>query len=194
MRSTKERIIAVAYNLFSEKGYNATLDEIAKVVGIRTPSIYSHFESKEELFLAVISQEIDDFFSSFEMELENLAEQTIYKQIKGAFFFAIGYFKQNGRTRFWRNIPLITQDNLRNQFREMILQNDQKFTVKMITLFEKGVERKELRPNVTESSAFLLLAMIQGILDGMLLYDGDEAFVERFAAKTWEAFWDGVKY
>ena len=194
MLNTREKIIIAAYDLFAEKGYNATLDEIAKVVGIRTPSLYSHFECKEELFLVVISQEISAFFNGYEVELENLARKSIHEQIEGSFSFVIEYFKQEGRTRFWRNIPLISQDSLRNQCREMILQNDQKFTLKMITLFEKGVERKELRPNVTESSAFLWLAMIQGILDGMLLYDGDEAFVESFAAKAWEAFWDGVKY
>jgi AcrR family transcriptional regulator len=77
MKDTRERIISVAYNLFSEKGYNATLDEIAKAVGFRTPSIYSHFECKEELFLVVISQEIGDFFRGFEIELENIAGRSI---------------------------------------------------------------------------------------------------------------------
>ena len=194
MSNTKEEIISVAYKSFSEKGYNATLDEIAKAVGIRTPSMYSHFECKEELFLVVISQEIDAFFRGFEIELENLTGLSIYEQIRSSFFFVITYFKQNGRTRFWRSIPLISEDRLRNQCRELILQNDQKFTLKFIDMFKKGVERNELRPNVTEASALLLLAMIQGILDGILLYDGDEAFLESFATRTWEAFWDGVKY
>ena len=194
MRRTRERIIAVAHDLFSEKGYNATLDEIAKAVGFRTPSIYSHFECKEELFLIVISQEIDDFFRAFEIELEKLIGQSTYDQLKGSFFFVIAYFKRKGRIRFWRNIPLISKESLRNQCRELFLRNDQKFTQKMIEMFKKGVERKELRPDVKESSAFLWLAMIQGILDGILLYDGDEYFLESFATSTWEAFWDGVKY
>lgn len=193
MPSTKERIIAVAYDLFAEKGYNATLEEIAKAVGIRTPSIYSHFKSKEELFLVVICKEIDEYFRGFEEELEMLSGENINKQIKGLFFSVIAYFKQKGRTRFWRSIPLIPQNSLRNQCRELILQNDQTFTLKMIDMFKEGVRRKELRPTVTESSVFLLLAMIQGILDGMLLYDEDELFFDRFAERTWEAFWDGVK-
>ena len=194
MSNTREKIITVAHDLFSEKGYNATLEEIAEAVGIRTPSIYSHFKCKEELFFAVISQEINDYFKGFEEELESLSEESVYEQIKGLFFSVIAYFEQKGRTRFWRCIPLISQDSLRNKCRELILQNDRKFTYKMIDIFKKGVERKELRQTVTEASAFLWFAMIQGILDGMLLHDGDEALIESFTTKTWEAFWNGVKF
>ena len=193
MSNTREKIITVAHDLFSEKGYNATLEEIAEAVGIRTPSIYSHFKCKEELFFAVISQEINDYFKGFEEELESLSGESIYEQIKGSFFSVIAYFEQKGRARFWRNIPLISQDSLRNQCKTLILMNDQKFIQKYIDMFLKGVEQKELRPTVTESSVFLWLTMIQGILDGVLLYDEDERFIESFAVKTWEAFWDGVK-
>ena len=47
---TKERLIKAALDLFSENGYEGTsVDQIAKVVGIKAPSIYAHFKGKEEL-------------------------------------------------------------------------------------------------------------------------------------------------
>lgn len=51
-KNTKERLLEAALDLFSEKGYNATsIDEIAEAVGIKGPSVYKYFKSKENLIL-----------------------------------------------------------------------------------------------------------------------------------------------
>ena len=51
---TKERLILAAMDLFSTKGYEGTsVEEIAKAVGIKAPSIYDHFRGKEDLLYAV---------------------------------------------------------------------------------------------------------------------------------------------
>ena len=47
----REIILEVAFKKFSEKGYNASLSEIAKVAGIRKQTLYNYFESKDDLFL-----------------------------------------------------------------------------------------------------------------------------------------------
>ncbi|MGG5372101.1 TetR/AcrR family transcriptional regulator [Enterococcus sp. AZ196] len=53
--STKERIIAEASRLFAKKGYGAVnVEEIAKAVGIKAPSLYKHFKGKREIFDAVV--------------------------------------------------------------------------------------------------------------------------------------------
>jgi len=64
----------------------------------------------------------------------------------------------------------------------------------MLTVFIKGVTNKELRSTVSEGSVFLWLAMVQGILDGMLLYEDNSFDMQSYSLKTWEAFWDGIKY
>lgn len=57
---TKESILRVANRLFSNFGFHKTsMDEIAKIARKAKGSIYYHFASKEELFKAVISQEMD---------------------------------------------------------------------------------------------------------------------------------------
>ncbi len=53
-RGTAERAMDAALELFSRKGYDATsMNDIAEAVGIRAPSLYKHFASKEALFAAV---------------------------------------------------------------------------------------------------------------------------------------------
>ncbi|NQX87978.1 MAG: TetR/AcrR family transcriptional regulator [Halioglobus sp.] len=56
-RSTPERILDAAEDLFAEKGYSATsLGDVADRVGIRSPSLYNHFKNKEALYEAVLER------------------------------------------------------------------------------------------------------------------------------------------
>ena len=49
--TTKEKILHEALNLFAEKGYSAVyVGEIADAVGIKTPSLYKHYKSKQDIF------------------------------------------------------------------------------------------------------------------------------------------------
>ncbi|MEA2445714.1 MAG: hypothetical protein QOJ12_3006 [Thermoleophilales bacterium] len=64
-RSTQERILAVATGMFIRRGYDGTsLSKIAAEVGITTPALYWHFDSKEDLFVAAMEQVLVDFTGS----------------------------------------------------------------------------------------------------------------------------------
>ena len=53
--STKEKILDAALTLFAENGYNGTsVGQIAKAVGIKAPSLYKHYKSKEDILNSLI--------------------------------------------------------------------------------------------------------------------------------------------
>ncbi|KPJ88101.1 MAG: hypothetical protein AMS17_06540 [Spirochaetes bacterium DG_61] len=55
IKNTKERILDVSEELFSEKGFDSTgIDEIARRVGITKSVIYYHFRNKEEILNTLI--------------------------------------------------------------------------------------------------------------------------------------------
>lgn len=55
--STKKRILDAALTLFSEKGYaNVFVAEIAEAVGIKAPSLYKHYKSKQDIFNAILDE------------------------------------------------------------------------------------------------------------------------------------------
>lgn len=53
---TKQKIIEKALELFAANGYDAvSVGEIAKAVGIKAPSLYNHFPSKQAIFDAIVA-------------------------------------------------------------------------------------------------------------------------------------------
>ena len=54
---TKKKILDVALTLFSEKGYgNVYVGQIAEGVGIKAPSLYKHYKSKQDIFEAILEE------------------------------------------------------------------------------------------------------------------------------------------
>lgn len=55
--NTKKRILDEALTLFSEKGYSDVfVADIAKAVGIKAPSLYKHYKSKQDIFNAILDE------------------------------------------------------------------------------------------------------------------------------------------
>lgn len=55
----RERILEVAKGAFARHGANASLDEIAKQVGVGPGTLYRHFPTREELLEAVYRAELE---------------------------------------------------------------------------------------------------------------------------------------
>ena len=57
----RELIVEAAGRLFGERGYDGTrLDDIAAAAGVTKPILYRHFDSKRELYLALLARHRDD--------------------------------------------------------------------------------------------------------------------------------------
>ena len=57
METTKQRILEEAVRLFAKEGYEAvSVDQIAKAVGIKAPSLYKHYKSKRDIFDQILRE------------------------------------------------------------------------------------------------------------------------------------------
>lgn len=64
-----EEIIAAALDLFVERGYASTrLDDVATRAGVSKGTLYLYYESKEELFKAVVRENISGRFRELHQE------------------------------------------------------------------------------------------------------------------------------
>lgn len=58
---TRERLLAAAGRVFARRGYQAAaVDEVADEAGFSTGALYSNFDGKEDLFLAVLERHISN--------------------------------------------------------------------------------------------------------------------------------------
>jgi AcrR family transcriptional regulator len=78
LEHTRSVLLDAAEEVFVRDGFaGAALEDIAEVAGYTRGAIYSHFGTKEELFLAVIERHMQRFLASFEdviSSFESLAE------------------------------------------------------------------------------------------------------------------------
>jgi len=73
---TAERILDAAESLFASRGYAGTaLRDVAGAVGLRTPSLYNHFESKDALYEAVIARGIGPALKALAEAVESRESQ-----------------------------------------------------------------------------------------------------------------------
>lgn len=60
--NTKQEILEAALDLFSAQGFEATsMQQIAEAVGIRKPSLYSHFAGKQEILDELVRTTIEQY-------------------------------------------------------------------------------------------------------------------------------------
>src|SRR5690606_4897112 len=80
--STKQLIIQAATRLFAEKGYEGmTMKEIAREVGIKAPSLYAFFESKEDIFLHIYREVMEGHLQLAKANTEP-SDQTVKEQLE----------------------------------------------------------------------------------------------------------------
>jgi AcrR family transcriptional regulator len=76
---TRLQFINAAKTLFVKKGYDeTTMIDIAQEAGLSRRTLYAYFESKVEVFQAVINSEVDKIL----VQLTDIAEQNIPPQQK----------------------------------------------------------------------------------------------------------------
>jgi TetR/AcrR family transcriptional regulator len=70
-------IIDKAFEVFSEKGYIATLDEIRYSLDIGKGTLYNHFGNKEALFYSVVNQKLIELETALSNDLDTKSDVKI---------------------------------------------------------------------------------------------------------------------
>jgi len=77
-RDTYEEILEAAAKAFSKNGYNGTsLAEIAKAVGIKTPALYYHFKSKNEILYAYLVRSGENISNSVQEQVRAVGDDPV---------------------------------------------------------------------------------------------------------------------
>lgn len=147
---TKKKILDVALKLFSEKGYSAVyLNDIAKEVNIKAPSLYKHYKSKQDIFNSCVfafkerinNMKSDSKIPSSAISYENANEDDLVKIANHLFTF---YLKDEVASRFRKMLLIERYHNQElNAIYEDIFIN--KAVIFEEEIFAKLIEKKVLK-------------------------------------------------
>jgi AcrR family transcriptional regulator len=91
----RELILEVATRQFADRGYSGTsLNDIAKDVGIRRPSLLHHFPSKLDLYRAVLVQSFTDWLALVDQAVEASPREG-WPQVERVMLAAFTFFEQH---------------------------------------------------------------------------------------------------
>lgn len=116
---TKQKIIDKALELFAAKGYDSvSVGEIAKAVGIKAPSLYNHYPSKQAIFDAIVestAEQYDEDTNKIDIHVQNaekdvnffngISEELLFEKVKQIFEYSL----HNQNICFFRKMITIEQ-------------------------------------------------------------------------------------
>jgi AcrR family transcriptional regulator len=155
----RTRILESAHRVFSEKGYReATMDEIAKGVGLSKPALYRYYQGKEELF-----REIFTLFN--QATAKALRESFKGGRLDGETFFAL--IDKWGWTP---NLFLSAASEApRNPKLRKILAEGYKTGVDLVGTFIEELKNRGILKNEANSRQIAMGAI--AIHDGLLIWE-----------------------
>lgn len=137
-------LLAAAVDVFVEKGYAATrVEEVAARAGVSKGTLFLYFPSKEELFKAVVRQNIVGRFEEWSHELEAFEGTTgeLLRHCYQVWWERIGATKASGITKLMfsesQNFPEITLF-----YQQEVIQPGQELVRRIL---RRGMDRGEFR-------------------------------------------------
>jgi TetR/AcrR family transcriptional regulator len=150
-------LLAAALELFVEKGYAATrVEEVAKQAGVSKGTLFLYFSSKEELFKAVVRENISGHFAQWNEEIEHFEgnSQEMLRDCLLSWWLHVGSTKASG-------IPKLMMSEARN-FPELgvFYQNEviQPGNALIERILKRGISRGEFRPMDLKYGVFMVSA------------------------------------
>jgi AcrR family transcriptional regulator len=151
----KEMILDAALEVFAKHGYESSdVDDIARLAGIGKGTIYRHFDSKQNLFLALVDR-------GYQMLCQRMAADrdpnlSFEKKLIRGMRSHVDFFIQN--PQYYRVLMLELPDH-RLQIGEDILKRHQRYTQPMVKAIAAATKEGELKPIDPDLAALTLGAM-----------------------------------
>jgi len=151
-KSTREKLLDAATDLFAAKGYYAaSVDEIAESIGIKVPNIYKYFKGKSALLESIVDTADKEYSEKMGFEQELLTIPANGAELKAVTLKQIEYTMGNSKLRKLRKI--FTHEQFRDVFFSKLatkyqLENQEKIYTGIFTAMMQSGKMKKHEPSV----------------------------------------------
>lgn len=191
----KEEIIEVSIKLFSELGYEGTsLVKIAEAAGIKKPSLYAHFENKEEIFLKAMQKTLNEHYEFIQAALNkhpSSLEQKLYYLLSEYFKIII---EQERITQFYNRFLMFPPTELESEIIQLNTEGRDNLRRLLQQVIEEGKNKSEIDKNLsTESILTTYICILDGLYSDARLHNITVEESDSHISEIWEIFWRGIK-
>mgnify|MGYP001342133819 CR=1 FL=1 len=162
-QSTYERILNAAFEHFADNGFEkASMNDIAKIVGISKPALYHHFDSKDSLLETLYEQLIALIQADFISDIDAISREAFLETL-----VSIGLSDLTALRHQPRLARILQQYNLlslRSSRVEALSNALEKATYQYhMSIMKHGEVLGLIQPGEGESMANLFYALLSGL-------------------------------
>ena len=188
----KDDILQSSLVLFANQGFFGTsMDDIAKAVGIKKGSLYSHYAGKEEIFTAVFDAIVAGY-AQFICKLTYYDEETnCSNKLAEIFTGYVKHCKDNVEMVFWDRYFYYPPDYLKDYILSKTQEIEAFFLQKITRIIEDGVKRGGIKNSDPRDVALAFYYMMIGFAMTVRFYDHKD--IEPDILSCISVFLDGIK-
>ncbi len=160
-------IIETADQLFREKPYEVvTIEDISKAAGFGKSTIYSFFESKEEILAAIIINALEQLSGQLQQisREESDARVALEMSIPFQYLYLLGYHSHLF-TYIQKTKSNSISENLREEVRRAVMDN----SAHLLHLMQKGIQEGIFAEADPEYLTWFTISIIKGVCMPSLL-------------------------
>lgn len=150
-------LLDAALDLFVEKGFAATrAEEVAALAGVSKGTLFLYFQSKEELFKAVVRENLSGRFKEWGEEFETFEGSTadMVAYCMNTWWERVGATKASGITKLMMSEATNFPELAAFYQQEVILPGQ----TLIRRILQRGMDRKEFRPLDLDYAVYSLIA------------------------------------
>lgn len=183
----KRKIKETALDLFGQKGYEETsLSDIAAVVGIKKPSIYNHFSSKEEIFTEVIEDLIQSEINSYHRLYDNEYAGSAIEQVRKVFDSFCHRLLTTQEARLWKRVSFYPPEPFKGFISKKFYELEVEYSQLLRSIHDSGKRSGYFMHIDVEQFTASFLCLIDGVFLEHHYYT-EEIFKERIES-VWKVY------
>lgn len=158
--NTRNKILDTARQLVQTRSFHGfSFQDIANTIGVRKPSLYHHFASKEALATALL----EDYRAEFRGFIQQMQHRPIPEQLE-SYFAVFSDFLHAGERICPGAAFIAGWDNLNKPIKQQVDRLIHQHQGWLATVIKQGRETGELRPypGTPEDEALWIYATLQG--------------------------------
>jgi AcrR family transcriptional regulator len=188
---TRQVILEKALELFTEKGYDAaSMDDIAKAVGIRKASLYAHFEGKERIFLEIYHGILEEYTRVIDALTAPSAEGAI-EALERIFMEYLVYCHESRRMNFWDRYFYHPPAFAKELITRTTQETQDVFLNRIRLWMERGMAFGVINNQPPERAALAYYYLMIGLSMSVRMFSREEMLLE--ARSAWEGLKSGLE-